>query len=320
MTCEICPHYCKIPPGKTGKCNVISNVDGSLVNLYEGQVSQVAVEPIEKRPFYHVNPGSKFLSVGFLGCNFECKFCMNFKVSQSVDAPSKTISPVDLVELAIKKNVSGIAFTYNEPTIYFNYIEEVGHEIGRRNLPLKLVMKTSGFVRPAIMRNLCLYLDAVNIDIKGDDADYKDVCGGWAEPVYKSIDLVCQMGTHLEISYLVLPKRLRDDVFNAGLRTYLSNINPNTPLHLLYFYPFHKMNELSYKPSELLPLAKMFSEKMNYVYISNNFSPTLSKYKNTSCSCGSVLIDRQFHSPEILKYSCCQKIVSGIFTSSNKLV
>lgn len=302
-----------IAPDASGKCGVIKNDNGKLYNFREGYCSNITLESIEKKPFFHVFPGSKFLSVGFYGCNFHCKFCQNFTVSQHIGTSSHFYSPHDLVELARERNADGIAFTYNEPTIYHNYIEEVGHEIGRRNLSLKLLIKTNGFVKPAIIRNLCLYVDAINVDLKGDNADYKEVCGGWLDPVLTCIDWILSMDVHLEISYLVLPSKIDDDAFNIYFRNWLADINSFIPLHLLYFYPFYKMNVPSYKPSRLLALAKMFSKKLEHVYIPNHFGDGLVDFRNTTCrSCGKLMIDRQ-KSPILHSVQCCGTSLLGMF-------
>ena len=317
LTCDICPHSCSISPGAAGLCGVIQNESSSLINAYAGKCSNISVEPIEKRPFFHVLPGSKFLSVGFFGCNFSCNFCQNHRVSQQTDGKSTFYSPSELVELALERKVEGIAFTYNEPTVYHEYIEEVGHEIGRsqRSSHLKLVMKTNGFVRPWAIRNLCLYADAINVDIKGSDDDYRKTCGGWIEPVLDCIDWIIRMDVHLEISYLVLPSKIHDDEFNIYFRNWLADINPAIPVHLLYFYPFHRMVIPSYNPSELLSLREMMSEKLDYVYISNYFGSDIAVSRDTVCKdCGEVMISRQKGSITSVK-ACCGVELPGVFAT-----
>ncbi len=296
-----------------GKCGVIKNTDLSLKNIYEGQCAQIAVEPIEKRPFFHILPGSNFLSVGFQGCSLNCDYCQNYRISQQTVKATKFHSPSDLVQLALNKKVAGIAFTYNEPTLYHNYIEEVGHYIGRHAYPLKLVIKTSGFVEKPIIRTLCLYADGINVDIKGDNDDYKKICGGWLDPVLDCIELVLDMETHLEISYLVLPERLHDMRYNIYLRNWLADIDPEIPFHILYFYPFHRMTGVSYKPSELMQLFELFSEKLAYVYVSNHFSPELATLRNTRCYwCENTLVSRQGHT-KLNSSVCCNFPLPGIF-------
>lgn len=296
-----------------GKCQVLKNEEGQLVNPHEGRFSNITVEPIEKRPLFHFLPGQRFLSVGMFGCSLSCFFCQNFTVSQSEpDGRGKYYDPSSLVELALQKGVSGIAFTYNEPTLYYEYIESIGREI--QSLPLKLVLKSSGFVNEPILRSLCLCVDGFNIDLKGNEEDYQSVCGGSLEVVMKSIELISRMKIHLEISYLVLPDRLHDVDFHIGVRDWLAALSPDLPLHLLYFYPFYEMADtVPYPPEELERLHGLFSQKLNHVYISNRYDRLMS-YRHTNCSvCGDVLISRN-HPAKLIKHSCCNKRIAGVFS------
>lgn len=241
--------------------------------------------------------------------------CQNHKVSQNLNGNSTFYSPSELVDLAIKRGVAGIAFTYNEPTVYHGYIEEVGHCIGRssKTSHLKLVIKTNGFVRPWVIRDLCLYADAINIDLKGDNDDYKEVCGGWLEPVVECVEWVLRMGVHLEISYLVLPSKIDNDLFNVQFRNWLSDLNPNVPVHLLYFYPFHKMVVPSYKPSRLLELRELMRRKLRHVYISNHFGSDSSMARNTYCDqCGSEMIVRN-RELSVQSLECCNVKLYGTY-------
>lgn len=249
----------------------------------------------------------------YIANGFVVHNCQNHRVSQQITGKSKFYSPPELVKLALERNVQGIAFTYNEPTIYHNYIEEVGHEVGRLNSHLKLVIKTSGFVSSWVIRNLCLYADAINVDIKGDNDDYDKICGGWLDPVVSCIEWIIDMEVHLEISYLVLPSKIHDDRFNLYFRNWLADLNPEIPVHLLYFYPFHRMVVPSYKPSELLVLRGKMLEKLDYVYVSNHFGADTSVARDTFCAeCGKTVITRQKGS--ITASVCCDKI-PGVFAS-----
>ena len=247
----------------------------------------------------------------YIANGFVVHNCQNYRVSQQITGKSEFYSPTELVQLALERNVQGIAFTYNEPTIYHKYIEEVGHEIGRLNSHLKLVIKTSGFVRPWVIRNLCLYADAINVDIKGDDEDYDKICGGWFDPVVSCIEKIIDMEVHLEISYLVLPGKIHDDRFNIYFRNWLADIDHEIPVHLLYFYPFHRMVVPSYKPSELLYLRDTMLKKLDYVYISNHFGTDTSSARDTFCrKCGQSAISRQKGS--VTSSVCCGKL-PGVF-------
>ena len=257
---------------------------------------------------FNVPKHETYIANGFVVHN-----CLNNRVSQRTTGKSTFYSPAALVKLALERDVQGIAFTYNEPTIYHDYIEEVGHNI-RRSIDsshLKLVIKTNGFVQPWVIRNLCLYADAINVDIKGDNEDYDKLCGGSLDPVVDCIERIVDMGVHLEISYLVLPNKIHDDRFNIYFRNWLATVNPEIPVHLLYFYPFHRMVIPSYKPSELLSLRSMMLEKLDYVYISNHFGTNISATRNTLCrKCGKIVVNRQKGS--ITSSVCCAKL-PGVF-------
>ena len=239
-------------------------------------------------------------------------------MSQSLpDGRGAYYDPIDLVDLAIQKGVAGIAFTYNEPTLYHEYIGEVGRFIHIRSKthPLKLVLKSSGFATEKIIVDLCLDVDGFNIDLKGNEEDYESVCNGSLTAVEESIELIFQSHRHLEISYLVLPSRVYDIPFHIEMRDWLASLSCDIPVHLLYFYPFHDMaNEKTYPPEELEGLHRLFSSKLNYVYVSNRYDNKLIKYRHTKCSvCGEILISR--NSPaKLIKHSCCGMRIPGTFS------
>ena len=278
-----------------------------------GCLSRLAVESIEKRPLFHFFPAEKFLSAGFFGCSFDCKFCQNFMVSQTTEGDSKYYSASDLCDLAISKKVSGIAFTYNEPTLYSEYICEVGH-IAELKTDLELVIKTSGFANKRVIRDLALYANGFNVDIKGDDNEYRRICGGWLEPVLESIELLVEIGVHVEISYLVMPAMVYKAKFHKWLCDWISRLNRNIPVHLLNFYPFHEMSSAkTYSFLELMSVFKIFRKKLPYVYISNCFDNAAVACRNTRCSkCNRVLINRQ-RVVEIASLECCGQTVVGKF-------
>ncbi|KKM63988.1 hypothetical protein LCGC14_1505910 [marine sediment metagenome] len=278
VTCQICPHYCQLTQGEVGKCLVHKNIDGHIELIFKGQCSIISVEPIEKRPFFHFFPGNKFLSVGFCGCNFSCKYCQTFKISQSIASKTTFYSPNQLVELAIEKSVRGIVFTFNEPTIHYEYIMEVGSIIQSLNSDLQIVLKTNGFVNNHILNDLDIVVDAWNVDIKGGMQEYKTVCGGEISPVLSSIETLASKNTHLEISYLVLPQTVDNMEHHSTMRDWLFGLSPNIPVHLLFCYPIYRMKE-SYSPHDLKPIWFLFREKLNNVYISNVFGSEFAEFR-----------------------------------------
>lgn len=307
MICNICPHKCNLGSGEIGRCNVIQNNNGILINKYENKISTLTIDPIEKRPFFHYKPGSKFLSVGGLGCNFVCQFCFNFSVSQSVIADTVYKTPYDLYKIYLDKKNNGICFTYNEPILYYQYINRLS-EFG-----VDIILKTNGFGSKEIIDDLCQSCSAFNVDIKGNDENYKEICGGILKPVLESIQNIYDHKKHLEISYLVLPNQINDLKFHEEMSIFLSDLSVDIPVHLLYFYPFYKLAGQSYDLSCLSPIIDIFQKRMKYVYLSNTYQTNMMGLRDTKCySCNKILISRQ-KDIVINSLECCGKRIKGIF-------
>lgn len=301
IICNLCPHLCDLDDGQVGKCNVRQRFGSDIKLTGYGKLSNMAVEPIEKRPFFHFYPGSKFLSVGMYGCNLSCSFCQNFNVSQVGFGKSLYYSPLELIKLAQDKNVKGIAFTYNEPTIYYEYLIDLGME----NPGLKLALKSNGYAAKCLVEDLSQHYQAWNVDIKGDEDEYEKVCGSTLQPVLDTIELLSSLDTHLEISYLVLPRQVDDFKYHSKMRDWLFELSPNIPIHLLYFYPCYNMKDGQYGEDKLIKIYEHFSDKMRYVYMSNIFRDNLMKYRNTYCrDCNSVVVNRG-RELKINKEYCC---------------
>jgi len=275
--CKVCPHFCNLSEGEIGKCLVRQNVDGEIINQYYGQCASLVVDTLEKRPFFHFCPGEKFLSGGFLGCSLTCNFCQSHKISQSTSAKTTYKTPQELIDLAREKEVSGLCFTFNEPTVHYEYIREVCSLKGN----LKICLKSNGFTTPEVIEELN-GVDAWNIDIKGDNFEYMRVCGGELAPVLDAIKTIYDAGKHLEISYLILPRMLSDTTYHWRIREWLCALSPDIPLHLLYFYPFHEMTEEKYDKEDIIPIWELMAEKMENVYISNIFSLDFLKYRQVA--------------------------------------
>lgn len=298
MICDICPHFCDLQNEQTGKCLVVKNSNGNIHNPFDGIISSLNIDSIEKRPLFHYQPGMKFLSVSSYGCSFSCDFCFNFSVSQKTD-DGKKLSVLDLVNIHKQKQTKGICFTFNEPSLSYKYIKDLSQ------LEQNIVLKTNGFFNQHIADILLKSTKAWNIDIKGDDAEYQRICKGFLQPVLDIIEYSYNK-IHLEISYLVLPRIVDDYNFHEYIRNFVYALNPNMPFHLLYYYPFHNMTESCYPMCNLIKLKEFFREKLNYVYISNT---TQKKVKNTYCpSCNDLLIERE-GVVKINKLICCNTSV-----------
>lgn len=315
IQCDVCPHFCQLEPGQVGKCKVREHL-GDRIGVKQHRISMLAIEPIEKRPFFHFFPGSRWLSVGFYGCSFVCGFCQNYSVSQVSSGSYKVLSPKELWDIVTEKHAEGIVFTYNEPTVHHEYLDEVGEHM-LMHMPLapmkSIAVKTNGFVNTPILRRMATYVDAFNVDIKGDESAYKSTCDGSLGPVKSSIEFLASSGCHLEISYLVLPETVDNRHFHKEMRDWLAGLDDRIPVHLLYCYPFYKLGT-SYPLEKLIGVLDLFREKLHHTYISNSFDPSIIGYRNTVCrSCGDTMISRD---PLVVahKTTCCERRIFGSFS------
>lgn len=274
MKCNLCHHNCNLLPDQTGKCRIIFNQNNQLFNNSFGKCALVSVEPIEKHFICHFNPGKRYLSVGLMGCNAVCGFCQNYKISQTHEVETKYFSPLDLVTVAKHKGVSGIAFSFNEPTMHVRYLYEVG---ANKNHELDMVVKTNGFATNYVWNVLKPVVDAYNVDIKGSEEDYQEI-GGNLKHTRNSIEYLFHLGHHVEICYLVTPRIVHNDVFHTEIRNWLASLNKDVVVHLLYMYPFWKQLE-TYKKQEMVRIYEMFKDKIEYVYLSNLHDKEFEKYR-----------------------------------------
>lgn len=300
--CKLCAHSCKISQGKRGFCRVRENRDGKLYTLIYGTVSSEAVDPVEKKPLYHFYPGSYAYSVGSIGCNFRCKHCQNWSISQICleDAYTMDIPPDELIEKALLSRSSSIAWTYNEPTIWHEYTYEcakLAKEAG-----LGTIYVTNGYMTPDALRHIAPYLDAANIDIKAfTEKFYHDVASAKLAPVLEASALAKQLGIHVEITNLIIPSvnDSLDEIRELSKWVY-KNLGPETPLHFTRFHPQYKMQDLYPTPVKTMQEAcKIATEEgMKYVYMGNVPG---SDRNNTFCpNCGKMLIKRGYF--DIEKY------------------
>lgn len=291
VRCELCPHRCLVREGRTGLCRVRGVKDGNLVALGYGSISSAHLDPIEKKPLYHFHPGSAIFSVGGWGCNFGCLFCQNWSISQEVSDDGALTAPERLISLAGRGGSIGIAYTYNEPVIGFEYVLDCARLV--RGAGLKNVLVTNGFINPEPAAELLPWVDAMNIDIKSmDDAFYREQCKGRLEPVLALARQAVSAGCHVEITNLVIPGTNDADRNFAELAEWVAgNLGPATPLHLSAYRPEYK-SRIPRTPAEtLLRAYGICKARLPYVYLGNVLT---AHGQDSECpGCGAALVRRE---------------------------
>lgn len=289
VECVLCPHNCIISEGHTGICRVRRNIGGILYSENYAQVSSWGMDPVEKKPLYHFYPGNVIFSVGSIGCNFKCKFCQNWQIAQSTDVPTQEVNPEDLVAIAKgqRKNI-GIAYTYNEPTIWYEYVLEcakLAHEEGLKN-----VLVTNGFIEKEPLNQILPFVDAMNIDLKAFHEDfYKKLSSGRLAPVMETIE-ISQKKCHVELTTLIIPGMNDSAEEIEALAKWVSSFRKDIPIHFTRYFPCYKL-DIPATPFETIKKAREIALKyLDYVYTGNMTDETGS---NTYCpSCGKMVIQR----------------------------
>ena len=307
IECRLCPHNCKIAEGRTGLCKVRRVEDGELKALGYGLLSSVNVDPIEKKPLYHFHPGTEIFSVGGWGCNFACVFCQNWTISQQVIANSQRFSPAQVVAKASAAGSAGIAYTYNEPLVAFEFVQDCAKLAKSKGLANVLV--TNGYIQPEPAVELLPLIDALNIDIKSmDDSFYRQQCRGTVAPVLAFAKQAVNAGCHVEVTNLLIPGLNDDDAGIGALVQWVrDNLGRATPMHFSAYHPQYKLN-IPATPTESLKRAwRIASESLLYVYLGNILTST---GQNTMCpKCGNLLIARRGYSVDTrgIRNGTCEK-------------
>ncbi|MBW1714538.1 MAG: AmmeMemoRadiSam system radical SAM enzyme [Deltaproteobacteria bacterium] len=324
VQCQICQRECKIPPGKTGFCRTRKNVDGQLHSIIYGKVSSVRVSPVEIKPLFHFFPGSKWLSLGSLGCNFRCPGCQNWEISHADVAKqipfTEYIPPEKVVQLAIEENCKGISWTYNEPTLWLEYTLDTAKIAKEQGLLINYV--TNGYITTEAMNLLGPYLDAYRVDLKGFSAHtYKRIAN---VPDFKGIlhnirTAKYQSSIHVEIITNLTPGYNDDeDELNDMAHWIVNQLGPDTPWHITRFVPHYKLSHLDYTPVSQLEQARHIgiAQGLRYVYLGNVPGHAA---ENTYCpQCGNLIIKRRNY--QILQYNLqgnkctfCNQTIAGCF-------
>lgn len=273
ITCSLCPHHCALESGQTGLCRARANRDGKIVCSSYGRVTALAVDPVEKKPLRRFYPGSRILSVGSFGCNLRCPFCQNSEISMA-DSGYETIelSPGKLVSKATELSQGplgnlGVAFTYNEPLVGYEYVRDccaLIHSAG-----MKTVLVTNGFICEEPLRELLPLVDAMNIDLKGFTQSYYKWLGGDLQTVKRSIKAAAAQ-CHVEVTTLIVPDRNDSEKEMGEEASWLASVSPEIPLHITRFFPRYRVREAA--PTPLVTIDRLCTEArkhLRYVYAGN---------------------------------------------------
>jgi len=271
--CQLCPRGCIIANGESGFCRARKNIDGKLYSLGYAQPCAIHVDPIEKKPFFNVLPKTLSFSIASAGCNLRCKFCQNWQISQvsPLETVNKYSPPQEIVALAIKNGTRSIAYTYTEPTNFFEYMLDIAKTAKSKGI--LNVQHSNGYINPAPLKELCQYLDAVNIDLKGfSKSFYNKLCESELDPVLETIKTLKTSGVWVEITNLVIPGHNDDPEMISRMCTWIkTSVGGDVPVHFSRFYPMYKMTGVSPTPVSILEKAReiAMNKGLQYVYIGN---------------------------------------------------
>jgi pyruvate formate lyase activating enzyme len=296
VRCGVCAHRCLVRPDRTGICGVRQNRAGTLVNLAYGQVVASSLDPIEKKPLFHVAPGSTAWSIATPGCPFHCRFCQNWEIAQGprlgLPLPTRRLSPERVVNDALLRGAGSIAYTYVEPTVFLEYALDVGRLA--RDAGLLNLFITDGYATPEAIRLLAGAIDAANVDLKAfDDRFYRELCGARLAPVLRAIEAMRAAGIWLELTTLVVPGRNDDDAQLRRLTTWIADtLGAETPWHVSRFFPAHRMRDVPPTPAATLLRAALIGRDagLSHVYVGN--APELRAEDTRCASCDRLLIER----------------------------
>ncbi|MBU3933549.1 MAG: AmmeMemoRadiSam system radical SAM enzyme [Candidatus Omnitrophica bacterium] len=294
VQCGLCPRRCLLMEGMRGACRVRQAGGGRLYTYVYGNPCAYHIDPIEKKPVYHMLPATASFSIATAGCNLRCKFCQNWTISQRPPEETDNIKmmPQEVVEQALKNNCSSIAYTYSEPIIFYEYMLDTAKLA--RDKGLKNVMVTAGYINEEPLRQLCKYIDAANVDLKGFDKKYlREICGEELEPLLEALKIFKEEGVWLELTNLIVPT-LNDDMETIEKMCIWirDNLGAETPLHFSRFTPMYKLRNLYLTPASTLEEAREVAKRvgLKYVYIGNVPGHPA---ENTYCpDCRALLIER----------------------------
>lgn len=328
VRCGVCAHRCLVRPGRTGICGVRVNRDGVLLNLAYGRTVAEALDPIEKKPLFHVAPGSTAWSIATPGCPFHCRFCQNWEIAQGprlgIDLPTRTTTPESVVRQALHQGAGAIAYTYVEPTVFLEYALDVG-QLARR-AGLRNLWITDGYATPEAVDMLATVIDAANVDLKSfDDRFYRRLCGARLAPVLQAIVAMREAGIWLELTTLVIPGHNDDDAQLREIARWIAGtLGTDTPWHISRFHPAFRMLDVPSTPTATLLRAAAIGRDagLAHVYVGN--APELGLEDTHCASCGTTLIERLGYTirNHLVDSACprCRRPMPGIGLSDTVVV
>jgi pyruvate formate lyase activating enzyme len=317
--CYLCAHQCKISPSNFGVCGIRQNVDGKLNTLVYAEAIAANIDPIEKKPLYHFLPGTGSYSIATVGCNFKCEFCQNWQISQVSKREGinygKELLPKAIVDEAKAENCQSIAYTYTEPTIFFEYAYDtakLASSAGLRN-----VFVTNGYMSKEALTTINPYLDAANVDLKSfRDEFYRNICKATLQPVLDSIKLMKELGIWVEVTTLVVPGQNDSPQELRDIAQFIASVGKEVPWHISRFSPNYKFLDSQATPIKTLKTAFNIGKKagLKYVYLGN----VLEGNDTFCCECSKLLVKRDYFSVtqnniKEGKCSFCGSAVEGIF-------
>jgi len=287
--CLVCPHHCRLSDGQSGLCRVRVNKGGHLTALNYGEISSLALDPIEKKPLYHFYPGSTILSAGTWGCNLACPFCQNYRIAHQTP-PTRFMDKDELLEISLscrRQGSIGLAFTYNEPAMWLEYIMDLAPLLRKQGL--KVVLVSNGYIDKAPLQDLLPFVDAFNIDLKGfSDQFYQRMCRAKLEPVLKTLETIVGKA-HLEITNLLIPCENDSDAEIRAMARWLAELDPQIVLHFSRYYPAYQLDLAPTPTGTLYRAADIAREHLAHVYLGNLPGVANDSY----CPhCGKILISR----------------------------
>ncbi|MGL4370569.1 MAG: AmmeMemoRadiSam system radical SAM enzyme [Spirochaetota bacterium] len=308
IRCGLCPHSCLLQDGAYGVCGVRLNDNGILNSMIYGDVSSLALDPVEKKPLFHFHPGSSILSAGTVGCSMKCPYCQNWQISQDTKHSVDYISPEDLVSAAVKKKSIGIAYTYSEPIIWFEYVRDCA--VLAKESGLVNVMVTNGYIQDKPLAELLPLIDAWNIDLKCFDEDtYRRVQKGSLADVCRTIQTVSGK-SHCEVTTLVVTGMNDGMDEMERLTDWLSSVDPKIPWHISRYFPAYSYDKPPTDVAFMIDVFQMAKKKLRYIYC-GNISGHADTQQTYCLSCGNLLISRSGYKVSLQGLDGCRCAACG---------